>query len=215
MYIEQKRKNSWLHSLPVCLPVQSPSALRRSCPLPSSGCHFSGFPHHANTAGPFPSANHTLRDLPPLKTLLRVISPSILFIPAQRKICINTCLSKSFLGVPEQLEASLKARDLLALVEGAAQHPAHSTRDRIWHLCALGVALPPWALVSWSVKSEVVWSSLWWLSRLRTLVSMRMQVRSLAPLSGLRIRHWRKLSSWVADAAWIWHCCGCGLGRRL
>ena len=53
------------------------------------------------------------------------------------------------------------------------------------------------------------------LSGLRTqLVSMRMQVRSLALLSGLRIQRCCEL--WcVTDVAWIPSCCGCGYGWQL
>ena len=31
----------------------------------------------------------------------------------------------------------------------------------------------------------------------------------------LRIRRCHELLVWVADVAWIWHCCGCGGGRLL
>ena len=37
---------------------------------------------------------------------------------------------------------------------------------------------------------------------------MRLRVRSLALLSGLRIWHCHEL--WCADVAWIWRCCGSG-----
>ena len=40
---------------------------------------------------------------------------------------------------------------------------------------------------------------------------MRMQVRSLASLSGLRIRRCHELWCKSHDAARIWCCCGCGV----
>ena len=47
------------------------------------------------------------------------------------------------------------------------------------------------------------------------LGSMQMWVRSMASLSGLRIRHCHELRCRITDAAWIWRCCGCGVGRQL
>ena len=45
--------------------------------------------------------------------------------------------------------------------------------------------------------------------------TMRLWVRSLALLGGLRIRRCRELGCRVTDAAQIWRGCGCGVGRRL
>ena len=57
---------------------------------------------------------------------------------------------------------------------------------------------------------KVSWEFLLCLSRLRTwLVSMRLWVRSLAQLSGLRIWPCHKLP------CRIWSCCGCGVGQQL
>ena len=51
-----------------------------------------------------------------------------------------------------------------------------------------------------------------WLNRLRTpRVSMRMQVRSLAPLSGLMIWPCHELQC----RSQMWHCCGCGVSWQL
>ena len=51
-----------------------------------------------------------------------------------------------------------------------------------------------------------------WLSRLRTqLVSMRMRVWSLA--SWAKDSELLQAAAQTADVAWIWHCCGCGIGR--
>ena len=33
--------------------------------------------------------------------------------------------------------------------------------------------------------------------------------------SGLRIQCCHKLQGRWTDAAWIWHCCGCGVGQQL
>ena len=44
----------------------------------------------------------------------------------------------------------------------------------------------------------------------------RLWVRSLALLSGLRIRRCHELCVvWVTDIARIWCCCGCDVGRQL
>ena len=55
------------------------------------------------------------------------------------------------------------------------------------------------------------------LSRLRILlVFMRMQVPTLASLSGLRIQHWYPQAVvWVTDMAGIHCCCDCGVGQQL
>ena len=54
-----------------------------------------------------------------------------------------------------------------------------------------------------------------WFSGLRTrLVSLRMQVRSLASLSGLRILRYRELWCEVTDVTQIWHDCRCGCGSN-
>ena len=45
------------------------------------------------------------------------------------------------------------------------------------------------------------------------LVSMRMQVRSLALLSGLKIQCCHEL--WCRLQTWILHCCGCAVGQQL
>ena len=48
--------------------------------------------------------------------------------------------------------------------------------------------------------------------RKQTQLSMKMQVGSLASLSGLRIWHCHELSElWVTYPAWILSCCGCGI----
>ena len=47
------------------------------------------------------------------------------------------------------------------------------------------------------------------------LGTMRFQVWSLALLSGLRIQHCCELWCGSADAAWIWRCCGSGVGWQL
>ena len=48
-----------------------------------------------------------------------------------------------------------------------------------------------------------------WHSGKEYIVYMRLQVQSLASLSGLRIRCCSELWCRVADVAWVWHCCGC------
>ena len=53
-----------------------------------------------------------------------------------------------------------------------------------------------------SIMVVLSWKWIW-------LVSMRMQVWSLALLSGLRIQCWLWAVVYVADMAWIWRCCGC------
>ena len=52
------------------------------------------------------------------------------------------------------------------------------------------------------------WLSGWWIR----LGTRRLWVWSLALLSRLRIRCCHELWCRSADAAWIWRCCGCGLG---
>ena len=47
------------------------------------------------------------------------------------------------------------------------------------------------------------------------LGTMRLLVQPLASLSRLRIQHCHELRCKVADTAWIWHCCGCGVGQQL
>ena len=44
---------------------------------------------------------------------------------------------------------------------------------------------------------------------------MRMQVRSLASLSGLGDLALPQAIVQVADMAWIWRCCGWGISRQL
>ena len=49
------------------------------------------------------------------------------------------------------------------------------------------------------------------------IVSMRFWVRFLASFSELRIQSCLELwcSSQMRLGGWIWHCCGCGVGRQL
>lgn len=66
-------------------------------------------------------------------------------------------------GSPLQSPA-VRGQTPAVLVEGACQQPARSVRDRIRHLwessVTVDVALPPWVLVSSSVKSGIVSSTL-------------------------------------------------------
>ena len=48
-----------------------------------------------------------------------------------------------------------------------------------------------------------------------TQVSMRMQVRSLASLNGLRVQYCCKAVVYVEGAAWIWCWCSSGIARHL
>ena len=45
--------------------------------------------------------------------------------------------------------------------------------------------------------------------------TMRMQVRSLALLSGLKDLVLPQAGVQVADAAEVWCCCGCGAGQKV
>ena len=55
-----------------------------------------------------------------------------------------------------------------------------------------------------------------WLSGLRIwLVSMRMQIPSLALLSGLKDPVLRQAAAHIMDTAWIWCYCACGVGLLL
>ena len=47
------------------------------------------------------------------------------------------------------------------------------------------------------------------------LGTMKLRVPSLSFLSGFRIRRCRELWLYVAEAAQIWRCCGCGVGQWL
>ena len=47
------------------------------------------------------------------------------------------------------------------------------------------------------------------------LGTMRLQDRSLASISGLRIQRYGELWCRSQDAAWIWCCCGCGVDWQL
>ena len=53
-----------------------------------------------------------------------------------------------------------------------------------------------------------------WLSGLKTqLVSMRMRVQSLASAQWVKDPALLQAAARVTDAAQIWHCCGCDVGR--
>ena len=44
---------------------------------------------------------------------------------------------------------------------------------------------------------------------------MRMQVSSLASLSGLKEPALPRAVEYVEGEAWIWRCCGCGVDQQL